>query len=203
MYTKVEGLTFQPWIPESYYDANNPYGKLLILGESHYIGDIDIIKVDYSEFTSEIIEGVINGEYDDLRYYRNFGKIFNDDAREIWNSVAFANLIQAGLIDADSQPTKEQFQTITPALWLLIENLKPQKIIVTSMRMWNHWFPDNDSRCNYVTSIKANGKESSVWRYQHEDGYSYAMATKHPSRYFPHKTHKPLIEKFLSTDFSV
>ena len=48
MNTKIDGLTFQPWNPERYYDSSNPYGKLLILGESHYIGDANTEIEDFS-----------------------------------------------------------------------------------------------------------------------------------------------------------
>lgn len=203
MKEKIDGLKFQPWIPENYYDSNNPYGKLLILGESPYINDPDV-KIDYSEITTEITEDVIKGGgCENIYYYRNLGRVFNENQKLIWANASFANAIQAAMKDSNAQPTKEQFKTIIPALWLLIENLKPQKMIVTSMRMWNNWFPDKDPRCNYVTSIEANGKESSVWRYKHDDGYCYAIAIRHPSRYFSSIAHRPLIEKFLTSDFSI
>jgi len=203
MKVKIGGLKFQPWIPESYYDSNNPYGKLLILGESHYINDFDE-KVDYSQFTTEKIEDVISSNgCETINYYRNFGKVFYDDPKDIWIKVAFANLIQVGLVGTKSQPTNDDFKTISPALWLLIENLKPQKMIVTSSRMWNRWFPDKDPRCNKVTLIEAEGKKSEIWRYENEDGYSYAMYVRHPSRGFSPNAHRPLIKKFLETDFSV
>jgi len=202
MKAKINGLKFQPWIPESYFDSSNPYGKLLILGESHYINEPNV-SIDYSEITTDITKDVINGGgCENIYYYRNLGRVFNINQKLIWEYASFANAIQAAMVDSNAQPTREQFKTIIPALWLIIENLKPQKMIVTSKRMWNNWFPDKDPRCNYVTSIEAKGKESSVWRYKHDNGYCYAIAIKHPSKYFSSEAHKPLIEKFLATDFS-
>jgi len=199
MERKIEGLTFQPWVPDAYFESNNPYGKLLILGESHYTNP-DWTREKLSTFTIDVIEDFID-ESNNLVFYRNFGKSFNqDDPTEIWNYVAFSNAIQVGLANSHAQPTSKQIATIEPALWLLIENLKPQKMIVCSKRMWGNWLPDDDGRCTYVKEIKYGNKKSNVWKYEHSDGFCYAIGINHPSRGVAKDT-KGLIDDFLATDF--
>ena len=214
MNTKISGLTFQPWIPESYYDSNNPYGKLLILGESHYgVGEEESNSNDVSitetivnigkgnQTTSIVVDGYISRKWD-INFFRNLGLSFNkEDRYEIWKNAAFANAIQKSLVGADSQPTREEIETIKPALWLLIENLKPQKMLVCSQRMWQYWLPDEDSRCNLIGHIAAEEKKSNVWRYKHEDGFCYAIAINHPSKFFSYESFTPLIKKFITTKF--
>lgn len=214
MSTKIEGLTFQPWVPESYYDSNNPYGKLLILGESHYgVGEdeSDSVKESVTETimnddkgnqtTSIVVDGFISKKWD-INFFRNLGLSFNkEDRYEIWKFAAFANAIQKSLGGADSQPTQEEIETIKPALWLLIENLKPQKMLVCSQRMWQYWLPDEDSRCKLSGNISAEGKESNVWQYKHEDGFCYAIGINHPSRFFSYESFTPLLKKFITDKF--
>ncbi len=114
--------------------------------------------------------------------------------------MAFTNAIQDGLIYANSKPTKEQYETVEKGFWLLIENLKPQKLIVCSQEIWKYWMPDEDDRSHYVTKIVSGNKESTVWKYQHLDGFCYAIAINHPS-WGVSKDTKGLIDEFLATDF--
>ncbi len=199
MKRRIEGLTFQPWVPDAYFESNNPYGKLLILGESHYTKQ-NLTADELSSFTNDIVEEFIDGS-NDLKFYKNLGKRFNpNDPTEIWNYVAFSNAIQVGLPESKSQPTIEQIATIEPALWILIENLKPKKMIVCSKRMWGSWLPDDDDRCTYVTEIELRNKKSNVWKYEHSDGFCYAIGIDHPSRGVSQDT-KCLIDLFLATEF--
>lgn len=202
MNEKIVGLKFQPWVPKLYNDSNNPYGKLLILGESHYIYDFND-NVDYSDITNEVLNDVIAGNgCENINYYRNLGRVFNDNQKFIWEYASFANVIQNPMKDSSMQPNNEDFKTIIPAFWLLVESLKPQKILITSKRIWNKWLPDNDNRSQLVGNIAAEGKESNVWSYKHDDGFGYAIGINHPSKFFSSEKHKPLIEKFIATDFT-
>ena len=72
MNAKFEGLTFDPWVPEAFYQENNPYGRFLILGESHYTEDEDYSDNKNNNFTSLIIKGVIDGRHN-FNFYRNLG----------------------------------------------------------------------------------------------------------------------------------
>jgi hypothetical protein len=75
------------------------------------------------------------------------------------------------LFDANSQPTCEEISTIIPAFWALLRNLSPEKVLVCSKRMWNNWLSGKDEHgSSWVQDISANGRKSTIWRYQRSPG---------------------------------
>lgn len=220
----IRDLQFQPWVPELYSNGNARYGKLLILGESHYSDKIptydeeqkDLIvtteeegivkKTSFVEFcgnfTTDIVSEFINKD-SNIRFFSNLGLLFNaEDRYELWNNAAFANGIQALLPDSRSQPSRGEIETIKQSFWILLDNLKPDKVIVCSQRMWNYWLPDDNERGYLLTHITANGKHSTVWKYSREGGNTYAMAINHPSKFFSYINWKPLVEEFITRNFN-
>ena len=119
----------------------------------------------------------------------------------LWEKVAFANLIQVSLTDPNQQPTLEQISTITPAFWLLLENLKPNKIIICSQRMWTNWMTDidNDNRSKLLQNpLNVNGKHSTIWHYNFGSVDCRAIGINHPSRAFSYDDWNPIIMEFLN-----
>jgi hypothetical protein len=199
MTAKIDGLKFQPWIGHNF--GKSEYGKLLILGESHYGSDLEKYDTPYgNRSTSEIIQKVINGEFD-INFYRNVGLLFNPhDRNQLWNSVAFANAIQNPLVNTDSQPTRKDIETISPAFRLLLNNIKPDKVLICSKRMWDYWLPENDPQGEFIRQISANGKRSTIWKYEYTDGHCLAMGINHPSRFFSYLKWNPILKEFLSSN---
>ena len=210
MERKIEGLLFQPYVPENYYSFDNKYGKLLILGESYYFGEDDADCIDETESqeskgntsTNEVATEILKQflyKNQDIPFYRNIGLLFNpEDKYEIWHNVAFANVIQDSMVYPEDQPTDEQFATATNAIWLLINNLKPNRILVCSQRIWKDWFPEED--CQKIGCIQAGKRKSNIWRYFYSGGFCDAIAINHPSKYFPRKQFEPLVKKFIKGD---
>jgi hypothetical protein len=198
----IEGLNFQPWISEKFKKGEGKYGRLLILGESHYIwedGNKENKDLDQgNHFTSDVVQDFLDGNYD-LPFFRNLGLLFKpSDKFELWKEVAFANAIQRGLSGPDDQPTQEDIRTVKRAFWLLVENLEPDKILVCSKRMWNNWVPEDPNRSRFVKHIQANGKHSTIWQYQIPNKNCLAMGIKHPSKYFSPNGWRPIVMDFLS-----
>jgi hypothetical protein len=82
MKTTIEGLKFQPYVPENYYRPDNKYGKLLILGHSFYFGDDEECECEEKkpktenlnpsvEVPTEIINKYLDGE--GFRFYKILG----------------------------------------------------------------------------------------------------------------------------------
>lgn len=216
MKNKIDSLNFQPWMPESYLKNKGIYGRLLILGESHYMEDEDEIEEDMdgvikeienktssNELTSVIIEGYIHKKWD-IRFYRNIGLLFNAESiYEVWQNVAFANLIQVALKKSDAQPSEEEIKTAVPTFWTLLENLKPEKVLVCSQRMWKNWMKltgiDDDIRSKSINELKVNGKFSKVWNFNYLGGSCTAIGINHPSsRGFSYREWSPLVKEFLA-----
>lgn len=198
--TKINGLHFQPWVGKE-YDSKE---KILLLGESHYMDEEpdedDDFSRGYEEFTRQVIgENYLAGKEMRTPFFRKIGLMFNHDNEfKIWNEVAFSNLIQIGLWKAKSQPSPKELATIAPAFNLLLDHLKPNKVIVLSRRMWNYWIPEDNGQ--NITKIEENGKWSTIWKFNYQGGSCLAMSTIHPSRMLGNTCHswKPLIDRFLS-----
>lgn len=209
----IKGLNFQPWISDNYESKDNPYGKLLILGESHYyeeddeeeqkdIND-DVLSSMCSEiepnnyFTSAVVKDFIDAKHN-VPFFNNLGLLFNpNDKYHIWKNVAFANGIQFALDSAKKQPTKEEIATVKEAFWLLLDNLNPDKILVCSKRMWNNWLPDDSERGQFKYEIQNNNKNSTIWEYQLNNKGCTAMGINHPSKYFSYNNWRPIVFEFL------
>ena len=212
----IKGLTFQPWVSEAYTNNSGKYGKLLIIGESHYTeesdesekddvqkaNDILSKKEDYKvNFTSKMIEGFIENEWD-INFYRNIGLLFNpSDRYEIWKNVAFANAIQIALQTSDSQPNPNDIETVKNAFWLLLENLKPEKVIICSKRMWEKWLPDSDPRGRGISDINLDNLHSTVWEYNLNGNICHAIGINHPSSFFSYSRWEPFVKLFLQNKY--
>lgn len=212
----ITGLNFQPWVSEHYRNSNGKYGRLLILGESHYYEEDDNedekdeeisstedfnVVVNENRFTSAVVQDFLENKHN-IPFYRNIGLLFNPlNKYEVWNQVAFANGIQIALSNPSSQPTNEEIATVKNAFWLLLDNLNPDKILVCSKRMWNYWLPDDSTRGRYIKMITENNKTSTIWEYQLDNNKCNAMGINHPSKYFSYNNWRPIVENFLSNSY--
>lgn len=209
----IQGINYQPWVSDAYKTGNGKFGKLLIIGESHYLdeednsnefieGDNSIQYPSNNHFTSAVVEKFISGEIN-KNFFQNLGLLFNEgNPHEVWENVAFANAIQVGLPISNSQPNQEAIDTVKSAFMILIENLQPEKVIVCSKRMWEEkWLPEDSGEI--IGSIKEAGKYSNIWRFDHLNGSCKAIGICHPSRMYGRNGNPeewaPLVKKFLST----
>ncbi len=194
---EIKGLHFQPWIGKNY--EKGIYGKLLLLGESHYF---ETPEDDWSNLTSEVVKNHIDGT-GTSPFFRKAGKAIDpQDWKNVWHNVAYANLIQEGMEDSKGQPTTAQIATANTAFDLLLKDLKPQKVIVLSKRMWVKWLTGGN--CTHVDDLNENGLRSEVWDYKYPYGKCFAIGTYHPSaRVFSSGKYVQLINKFLSTDYNI
>ena len=161
---KIKGLHFQPWIGPNW--EKSKYGKLLLLGESHYLnGDKDT-----SNLTTLVVkEAVSEKKGMNTAFFWTTELIFGcKEPGQLWNNVAYANLIQNGLPKAQSQPQQKDRATINPSFKLLLDNLKPKKVIVLSKRMWTIWLTEESGKC--ISFINVNDKKSEVWEYEYDKG---------------------------------
>lgn len=208
----IKGINFQPWVSEKYENGTGKYGRLLILGESHYINEDDnegqkdkeasvedtATEPGINNFTSAIVQEFLDDDHNSP-FFRNLGWLFNpNDNKEVWREVAFANAIQVPLSGAAAQPNQAEIATIKSAFWLLLDNLEPDKILVCSKRMWNYWIPEDKTKCSYKGDISKNGKSSTIWTYNTPSKECLAMGINHPSRYFSYNNWRPIVMEFLN-----
>ena len=130
-------------------------------------------------------------------------EIFNaDDELEIWDKVAFANAIQVPFRDPYQKPTREDFDTVEPAIQEYLNILKPDKMIVFSKRVWNDGLKSDINWGEHVGDIEENNKKSTVWKFNYENGFCHGIGINHASsRGFSPQNWKPLIDKFLNEQY--
>ena len=188
-------LRYKPWVGEN-YEASK-YGKLLLLGESHYLNS----DKDGSTYTSQVVREAIksqSGMY--TSFFRTIELIFDraNDHEVFWHEIAFANLIQTGLVTSNSQPTEEERSSIAPAFYHLLQLLQPNYVIVCSKRMWNNWIPAGNG--SEVKKFSVENKLLEIWHYQYPGGHCLVTGINHPSRIWgqSYKIWRKLVQKFLA-----
>ncbi|MBS1570792.1 MAG: hypothetical protein JST62_00140 [Bacteroidetes bacterium] len=181
-------ITFDPWIGENY--GKSHFGKLLIIGDSHYF--TNGLPTDLKGFTkAKIAELPIIS----ARFYDNIGKVISpDNPLALWDKVAFANAIQEPFTTSDQVPTTAQKDVAKMALKKYIELTKPDKVIVFSSRLWEHFF-------NTQGWGKHLDKIDNRWNIRELDylgGTCEAIGLHHPSAYeFKVENMRKVVEDFL------
>ncbi|WP_126970611.1 hypothetical protein [Gynurincola endophyticus] len=201
MISNITGLHFQPYVGKEYEIS----GKILLIGESHYLDedldDNDDCSSGYDNFTRTTIGDFMEGTLPQkIKFFRNIGLLFGENEKDIWPKIAFANAMQIGLSKAKSQPQRRHIESIPSAYQLLLNNLKPNKVIVLSKRMWNNWIPEENGY--YLSNNKVEGKVSTTWKYKYEGGECIATGIAHPSWMFgdTYRNWRPFVKSFLEMD---
>ena len=156
---------------------------------------------DRKDATSISVKKHVSGEWKSPFFRKAAKAIDPNDWKNVWNNVAYANLVQEGMQDSKAQPTPTQIATANTAFDLLLKNLKPKKVIVLSKRMWGKWLKGDN--CTRVDDLDKNGLRSEVWEYKYPYGKCLVIGTYHPSaRIFSSGKYVLLINKFLSANYS-
>lgn len=181
-------LTFDPWIGKNY--GKSHFGKLLIIGDSHYFNND--LPADLKGFTkAKIAELPIIS----ARFYDNIGKVLSPaQPLALWDNVAFANAIQEPFGYANQEPTKQQKDDAEIAFRQYLDLTKPEKVIVFSNRLWEHFF----NKTEWGTHI---GKIDNRWNVRNLDyagGNCKAIGLHHPSsRGFSPEAFGDVVAEFL------
>ena len=190
-------MFLRPWIGKNYGVGIN-HEKILILGESHYFGEPFDNTQEISDLTPKALTEIIELKKN-IRFFKFIGQLFNDDWTEIWEYVAFANLIQHVFNEKNEQPDKNHIATVI-SFYKYLELLKPDKVIVCSSRAWTKWFKKHIDNEDGIQIIDARIGISSVFEFPHSTGHSLTIGINHPSDRKPNYVGiwKPSIAQFLA-----
>ena len=203
---------FEPWVGKD-YETGGIFGKkLLVLGESLYCCDCEdcgVGKAHESKHncrtTKMTIEEILN-EYDKIgRYkttYTKFERALYGDytdsklKEEIWNSVMFYNYVQIAMGDTRVSPTYANFKNSEKAFFEILEQYRPQGIIVWGRRLWGK-MPGGDL-WNELEPIEIEGEKERFGEYTLIDGSKIkVMSIYHPSWGFKPENWHPFIKLFI------
>jgi hypothetical protein len=177
---------FAPWVGEKYLSDGYLGKKILVLGESHY-GKED--EESDSTITRRVVEGFKaykgGANYDNsMNSLNRFTNIFmgqpadKETALGFWDSILFYNYIQKLMKGprGGTRPTAEDWGNSRQAFVELLNEYKPDVIIVWGKRLWNN-----------ITAIGRPGEEfldgkcGKIYYYQTADKEIPALRLDHPS----------------------
>lgn len=181
-------VKFHPWVGDKYeygikgFDENgkivygtpdDPGKKILVLGESHYCAELaDAI----SELTKIIIADLIDPFSGWEPYKNTYTKFIKsltgytddlefEDKKEAWKHIAFYNYVQEPMTGARISPTTDEFKKSKEAFWEILNELKPDLIIVWGNRLYNN-LPKNGKQLEDLeVFIDKDLYCSEIWSY--------------------------------------
>ena len=191
-------LRFLPFVGSSYY--SNAFGKrIMVLGDSHY----------GAEFSPDITKDVLN-RYLDVTHEREgwmntFTKFerslvnmatTREDSHVIWNSLLFYNYLQVLLDGPREAGTAEQYANSANAFFNVLEEYKPEVLIVWGMRLWNV-LPEANWEKGEEINVEGYGVQNGYYRLS--DGNKVrAFCVYHPSAGYDWGYWYKVISLFLS-----
>lgn len=193
--------TFEPWKPPG--DPRFQSIRLLIVGESHYDEGDPPSPDQTSSFTSQIVTRWGANAEGYTRFFGNIYSTFNEDGahwssdefKQFWSNIYFYNYVQSFVRGgARVRPTSKMFTESAEAFHLVLNELKPEVVVVMGQTIW-----DQMSDRNAGVVHQDEDALGSVWKYQFDGGSCVAAHTHHPSSTgYSSDYWRPRVLKFLA-----
>lgn len=189
-----DGLFFEPWVGPEYGKSDDPWPRLLILGDSHYGKE----EWQVPGFTRRVVsEQALGLDEQGRPWHGDASKLFVEIAtlllgaarasdvgaearRRVWKRIAFSNYIQEIVgPEHDSVPTEAMWDTGRRAFGPILEFVRPDAVIVCGKRVWN-----NLPSCLTAVLHGRDGDPSSWWERTYagpDGGRVAAICIKHPA----------------------
>jgi hypothetical protein len=175
---------FQPFEGSSYRTPTLFPGRLLILGESHYLGEPE--KDNTPDFTQRILRKVAA---DHLMtkwktpYFRNLFYVFTgksnraveqEDWETFWESIAFYNYVQsARLTHGRMRPNRDEWQEANAPFRTVLSRLQPELILITGTGLLGH--------VSAMDGVHERKERPGIWIPNGDNTFAYARCIYHPS----------------------
>jgi hypothetical protein len=173
---------FQPFEGANYSSPAPFPGRLLVLGESHYLAEGDASP----NFTQRLLQRLVEeGRTKGFKtpYFRNVfyiltGKrsrdVSDDCWANVWNSVAFYNYIQSLRISGPRiRPTSDEWLDAKEAFRNVLSQLNPQLVLITGIQLLGH--------AGKIDDAKQSAERPGILLPTRDGEFAYARATYHPS----------------------
>lgn len=185
-----------PWLGTDYLRGID--GKRVMgLGESHYSADGRWS----AEMTREVIRDLFDpqGEFEPYKNtYTKFERAVAgreldwEGKRRFWNSLMFYNYVQEVMSGPRVAPTAQQFRDSEAAFFEVLNEYRPQLVIVWGQRLYNN-LPQQGRQLPDLIVPGADSHE--LWEYRLENGDPViVLKITHPSAAFsPDYWHKVIM----------
>lgn len=143
-------LTWLPWVGKNYADLPSDR-KVLIVGESHYLGnnskkeveaDIKGHHNDPTVTREAVVNGMIKGKWGNPTYSNLHTLLMptgSQDHQELWGNVCFYNFIQRVMSSTTDRPTKTDFMNGWAAFLKVVEILQPSHCLFIGVSASNYF----------------------------------------------------------------
>lgn len=196
-------IRFKPFIGKNFEKQDF---KVLVLGESHYLNENDLINYLDKNTKSEAITNNVLNDYIEYkktglsfsRWMNTFTKFSNvisgrelnsKETVDFWESCAFYNYVQVPTPGTRISPSKVDFSLSMEAFKEVINQYKPNIIIFWGYRLWNN-FPKEEYT---ITSL-----ENSQIHYLTLNGNVPILSLPHPSTKHFNKSLSENIATYIS-----
>lgn len=196
----MKNVRFQPWVGKNYNTGIN--GKrVMVLGESHYCANESEA---VASITNNVILDLLNPDSEHEHYKNTYTKFeravagkplsFNEKA-DVWNSLVFYNFVQFPISSPRVPPTREQFANSEEAFFEVLEQYRPDCLLVWGERMYNN-LPNKGYKSDDFTL--PDGTINETWEYPLSDGHVVrVLRITHPSAAFTPEFWHKAIHSFL------
>jgi len=214
------GVHFLPWIGEKYDEGlslDESKGlipcvggngkKILILGESHYCGDMSEATLNLTRNVVQRYLGYLNGEEFEswMNTFRKFiralvgREIDKEEEFQLWKRLSFYNYVQSALTGVRFSPYEEQFEESVKPFFEVLKQLLPDCIIAWGYRLYDALPGGKEYEGESGPQFSdGDGKEYDTWIY-HVDGHEIrVLQMRHPSTGFSWDYWHKIIRDFLS-----
>lgn len=193
-----ENVKFLPFVGKSYY--SNPFNRrIMVLGDSHYGSEPS------PDITKDVINTYLNPDVEREGWMNTFVKFERSmlnhqtsrkDSAMVWNSLLFYNFLQVLLTGPREAGTNEQYAEASVAFFEVLDEYKPDVLIVWGKRLWSK-LPNERWEEGDVVSVEGYTIENGFYRLS--DGHKVrAFCVYHPSTGYDWGYWYKVISHFLS-----
>lgn len=196
---------FRPFVGQQ-YDAHPALpGRLLVLGESHYLRKPED---DTPDFTIRLLQSVAADHMMPgwrTRYFKNLfflltgernRSVSQDRWKGFWNSLAFYNYCQTRRLTRPlMRPTPQEWESAREPFRTVLAKLRPDFVLVTGYQVSGH--------ATALSASVATADNDGIWLPLSGAGYALARGIYHPSsRQFRHDPEqvRTIVQRFLRSE---
>lgn len=191
----MEHVFFKPWIGKNYKTGGIFHKKILVVGESHYCNGCNCCGLKYAKEceelnTTQVVKDYLNPSKCSEKWkntYRKFERsLVNretslEDAKEIWQSIAFFNFLQVAMNEARQSGTPEDYKEGQKAFLEVMDELQPNLIIVWGVGKLYEYLPGVKDGWIWGDELKVDEYNVKNGYYQRHGNKSRVIAIYHPS----------------------
>ncbi len=175
-----------PWKGKD-YDTSSFGKKILIVGESHYNGENQLLRDDeIRNFTINTIGEISNSVWTHA-YFTKIAASFignnpdQDMKKKFWNSISFCNFVQVIFSGPRIQPSEDEYNNSLSAFSEILTDLKPQLLVILSYGTWNHIQNITEIKISKKEKVFIEGKYVEPFSIKFENLTCLVLVLPHPS----------------------